>query len=596
MAEDTMFQDAVDALREGNKARARELLTLLLKSDQQNATYWVWLSAAMETPKERAYCLQTALKLDPENAAAKRGLLLLGALPPDEHIPPFPLNHPRPWENELLLAHETRPPRDTRPLTANPFMRLAALGILGVLICGLLLSGFLFQRQARPRPTLTHTPGPSPTFTLTPTFVNATSAATPTFFGPTPLWAFLPATYTPTPLYVNTPRAPESFDYQRLAKAAYQQQNWDEFIRLMQEIARQEPQAADVYYYIGEAYRFKGDAAAALEAYNQALKINPDFGAAYLGLARARLMREPKANVSALFDMAEKLAPDFGEIYLERARYLLNRGEAQAALADLHLADQYLPNSALVQLTYAQVYLSIDDNANALKYAQKANELDITLLPAYLILGQTSLAAGQPAQALHALETYITYQPKDAEALTLLGQAYYQNQEWEKAVKVLSQALSLNTRDRGNASLYRGLTYVELEKANEAEADLKRAAIYFPDGFLVNFGLMRVSYLQEKFGTAYLQNEALRSQATSDAQMALVLYWRGLIQEKREQPLDAAKAWQALLDLPESATTAEMRATAEEHLRLLQATPSPPSAVQTRTPTPTATRTVTPTP
>jgi tetratricopeptide (TPR) repeat protein len=596
MAEDTMFQDAVDALREGNKERARELLTLLLKSDQQNATYWVWLSAAMETPKERAYCLQTALKLDPENAAAKRGLLLLGALPPDENIPPFPLNRPRAWEKELLLAHETPQPRGTKALTANPFMRLAALGILGVLICGLLISGFLFPRQARPRPTQTHTPGPSPTFTLTPTFVNATSAATPTFVGPTPLWALLPATYTPTPLYVNTPRAPESFDYQRLAKAAYQQQNWDEFIRIMQEIARQEPQAADVYYYIGEAYRFQGNAAAALEAYNQALKLNPDFGAAYLGLARARLMREPKANVNALFDMAEKLAPDFGEIYLERARYLLNRGEQQAALAELRLADQYLPGSALVQLTYAQVYLSLDDNASALKYAQKANELDLTLLPAYLILGQTSLATGQPAQALTALETYTTYQPKDAEALTLLGQAYYQNQEWEKAVKVLGQALSLSTRDRGNASLYRGLAYVELGKANEAEADLKRAAIYFPDSFLVNFGLMRVSYLQEKFGTAYLQNEALRSQAKNDAQMALVLYWRGLIQEKRGQPLDAAKAWQALLDLPESAITPEMRATAKEHLRSLQATTATPTSLRTHTPTPTAARTVTPTP
>ena len=77
MAEDdAVFQEAVEALREGKKARARELLTGLLKTDQNNATYWVWMSAAMETPKERIYCLQTALKLDPENAAAKRGLRL----------------------------------------------------------------------------------------------------------------------------------------------------------------------------------------------------------------------------------------------------------------------------------------------------------------------------------------------------------------------------------------------------------------------------------------------------------------------------------------------------------------------------------------
>src|ERR1051325_6541747 len=100
---DAVFQEAVEALRTGNKARARELLTGLLKTDQNNATYWVWMSATVDSPKERIYCLQTALKLDPDNATAKRGLILHGALPPDETIQPFPVNRPRPWEEKLLL-------------------------------------------------------------------------------------------------------------------------------------------------------------------------------------------------------------------------------------------------------------------------------------------------------------------------------------------------------------------------------------------------------------------------------------------------------------------------------------------------------------
>jgi len=103
---DTIFQDAVDALRRGDKPRAKELLTLLLKTDQNNATYWIWLSAAMDSQKERVYCLQTALKLDPENATAKRGLILLGALTPDSSVQPFPVNRPRAWEANLLLANE----------------------------------------------------------------------------------------------------------------------------------------------------------------------------------------------------------------------------------------------------------------------------------------------------------------------------------------------------------------------------------------------------------------------------------------------------------------------------------------------------------
>src|SRR5688572_33124978 len=72
--DNSMFQDAVDALRRGDKKRAKDIITGLLKEDQNNTTYWVWLSAAVDNTKERIYCLQTALKLDPENAAAKRGL------------------------------------------------------------------------------------------------------------------------------------------------------------------------------------------------------------------------------------------------------------------------------------------------------------------------------------------------------------------------------------------------------------------------------------------------------------------------------------------------------------------------------------------
>ena len=121
--EDTMFQDAVDALRRGDRPRAKEVLTLLLKTDQNNPTYWIWLSASVDASKERIYCLQTALKLDPENSIAKRGLILLGALSPDETIQPFPMNRPRAWEEKLLLAHEKPKERGVRVAMRSPAVR-----------------------------------------------------------------------------------------------------------------------------------------------------------------------------------------------------------------------------------------------------------------------------------------------------------------------------------------------------------------------------------------------------------------------------------------------------------------------------------------
>lgn len=587
-----MFQDVVEALKVGDKARARQLLTQLLKTDQNNATYWIWMSAAVDTLKERVYCLQTALKLDPENATAKRGLVLLGALPPDENIQPFRLDRPRAWEEKLLLAHEKPKPTGMRALASHPATRLAGIGVMGLLVCGLAAYGLILPRNTAFRPLNTFTPGPSPTYSLTPTLIGAVGQPTPTFIGPTPLWAFLPATYTPTPFYVNTPRQPQSADQFRAARAAYAKGDWETFIDAMEDLARLEPDSADIYYFIGEAYRLQGNAKDALVAYNDALKIDNKFGAAYLGLARARLLQDPNVDVTPLLDLAQQYDPNFGEIYLERANYHLYHNEPEQALADLGSAEQRMPESPLVYLGYAQAYLMMDDPLTALENAEIAHERDFTLLPVYLILGETYVVQEEFEDAIEMLDTYTTYSPKDGRAFALLGQAYFETGDYEAAVPNLTKGLSLDPSQR-QVYIYRGLSYLELGDAEEAQADMERAAAFFDDSLDIKIGLTRAFYMQEKFGSAFLQIEAARALAKTNPERALVLYWRALVQEQRGEIDDAILTWQQLLRLPASAMTEEMRAEADRHVRTIGLiTPSP-----TRTPTrPTRTKTPTRTP
>lgn len=596
MAEDSMFQDVVESLKLGDKARARQLLTELLKTDQNNATYWIWMSAAVDTLKERIYCLQTALKLDPDNVTAKRGLVLLGALPPDENIQPFRLDRPRAWEDKLLLAHERPKPTGVRALASNPVMRLAGIGVMGILVCGLAFYGLILPRNTAFRPLLTFTPGPSPTYSLTPTLMGAVGQATATFIGPTPLWAFLPATYTSTPFYVNTPRQPQSADQFRAARSAYAKGDWEAFIDAMEDMTRLEPESADIYYFIGEAYRLQGNSKDALVAYNDALKINNQFGAAYLGLARARLLQDPNADVTPLLDLAEEYDPNFGEIYLERASYHLYHKEPEQALADLGSAEQRMPQSPLVYLGYAQAYLMLDDPLTALENAEKAHELDFTLLPVYLILGETYMVQENYDQVIEMLDLYTAYAPKDGRAFALLGQAYYETGDYDTAIRNLTKGLSLDPSQR-QVYLYRGFSYLELGDAEEAQADMERAAGFYDDSLEIKIGLTRAFYLQEKFGSAFLQIEAAKSLVKSNQERALVLYWRALVQEQRGEIQDAVKTWQDFLRLPASAMTEEMRAEGERHVRTIGLiTPSPTRTPTKPTSTKTPTRTKTPTP
>lgn len=598
---DTIFQDAVDALRRGDKPRAKELLTLLLKTNQNNPTYWIWLSAAVDNSKERIYCLQTALKLDPENGTAKRGLILLGALAPDETVQPFPMNRPRAWEDKLLLANEKPKERGLKVIARSPLVRLIGVLMIGAALISVLIFGFVLPNQTRVIPTQTNTPGPSPTFTTTPTVFGATAEPTRVFIGPTPLWMLLPETYTPTPLYVNTPRAPQSRDQYRLAEQAYKTGDWDSFISNMELILDLEPDSADIHYLIGEAYRFKGEFTNALSAYKEAKNLAPEFAAPYLGEARVRLMNDPGYNAEKLLDNAIELDPNYGEAYLERARFFISHRDPEAAIVDLNRAAALMPSSSDVYLAYASAYLALGENESALEAAEKAYTLDITALPVYEMLGQLYLENEQYQRAVESLEVYVVYDQENALVLARLGQAYYEIGEYESAVNALDRATTINRTGLRRFLLYRGLAHLELGDIDQAVEDLEDGKDADDESFDANLALLRGYYAQEKFGSAYLQVEALDSLAETDEETALALYWRGLVQEKREELEDAIDSWAALLEMDEDVMTAEMREEAEAHyLELVPPTATAtlwtltPSRTPTKTPTRTPARTPTP--
>ena len=76
-----MLREAIEAMRMGDRY-GRTTFDPPAQTNQNNPTYWVWLSSVVDTQKESLYCLNTALKLDTKNIAANRGLVLLGGLPP----------------------------------------------------------------------------------------------------------------------------------------------------------------------------------------------------------------------------------------------------------------------------------------------------------------------------------------------------------------------------------------------------------------------------------------------------------------------------------------------------------------------------------
>lgn len=592
--QNTMLREAMDALRGGNKARARDLLTRLLKTDQKNPTYWVWLSAAVDTQKERLYCLQMAIQADPENTAARRGLIMLGALPPDDAIKPFPVNRPRSWEEKLSISQEgTEKSRGW----ANPLVRF--FGILGiaVVVIGVFIGGFsLYSKRAVPV-LRTPTRRPTVTLTFTPTNTPVFRTSTPTFLGPTPLAFFLAQTYTATPLYVVT-------QHPSLTRASFEAGlrsmavgNYDTARVQFQDVLKSEPDAADVYYYIGESYRMQDNFRSARDAYQEAINRNSSFAPAFLGRARANLGLNPGAEIINDINEAINQDPNFAEAYIARGA-LLVESNPSAAKKDLLTALEITPDSALGYLYLANAELSMGENDAALEAATRANELDMTLVPVYLALARAYIATGQTAQAVSVLQTYTVFMPEDTSADLQLGTAYNAAGEYAAAVEVLNKALDA---DRRNAEAYfqRGFAYLNLDNPNLAEADFKMAVAYDPIDFDSQLGIACAYFLQDKPRDAYIQAEQKALPlAKSDVTKAEVYYWEAVFLEAIGDPKSTEGArnyWNKLIALPADVMPEEWRTEAYQHLTVTPTFTSSPTPTKTMTKTPTPTRTTTPT-
>src|SRR5690349_14975978 len=87
-----LLAQAVDALRTGDRAKARDLLGQAIRLNPGDDRLWLWLSGAVETDDERRRCLERALQLNPGNQAARRGLAQLAAGPstPSPAVPAVP--------------------------------------------------------------------------------------------------------------------------------------------------------------------------------------------------------------------------------------------------------------------------------------------------------------------------------------------------------------------------------------------------------------------------------------------------------------------------------------------------------------------------
>jgi len=88
------LQEGIAAVKAGDKARAFQLLTRATQDSATAEQAWLWLSATVDQDAEKLYCLDNALRINRDNAAAQKAAAMLrqkGILPAVPLGPEHPL-------------------------------------------------------------------------------------------------------------------------------------------------------------------------------------------------------------------------------------------------------------------------------------------------------------------------------------------------------------------------------------------------------------------------------------------------------------------------------------------------------------------------
>jgi tetratricopeptide (TPR) repeat protein len=258
------------------------------------------------------------------------------------------------------------------------------------------------------------------------------------------------------------------------------------------------PASAEGYALLGLVYSEQKNTAAALVAFEQALKLDPkstrarnDMGNLYAASGRIDLAEKEFREVLRLHPADRDGNYNLGTVLLAEKKPL----EAIPFLERVH------PQDTASRINLTRAYLAAGRTAEGLKIAQELSRENKENLQVHFTLGALLASEKQYRAAQFELEQANVLQPQTFEILHTLGGVYLKNSEYGKAEAVLNRALKLKP-DSADTLYLLGQVYSDEHKPVDALDALLRAHKLAPGNPDITFLLARVSMSENYYEDA----------------------------------------------------------------------------------------------
>ncbi len=178
-----MLRDGIEAAREGDRKKARELFEKVTELEENNEKAWLWLASVMDTDEERRICFANVLQIDPDNERAQKEMAKIEAR-----------------MNKSKADEEVVPGVSRRQLTR--YMGIAAIIVVLVFACVAIVVVAQNSQRAAEEAQFTAVAQQATDFVVAQQTQNAAGTATQA--------ALVTPTYTPSAT-VNVPTLPPTW-------------------------------------------------------------------------------------------------------------------------------------------------------------------------------------------------------------------------------------------------------------------------------------------------------------------------------------------------------------------------------------------------
>lgn len=280
-----------------------------------------------------------------------------------------------------------------------------------------------------------------------------------------------------------------------------------------------------------------GQSKAALEDYNKAVGLFPEYPVAYNNRGNLLLALGQLGEAIKDFDRALLLAPGYAAAYSNRANAKMKLGKPEEAIADFTKAIELMPSSAPPLSGRGLAYLATDKPNAAIRDFSRAVGADARFASAYRNRAEARMNIGQREDAIEDLSRAIAFDVNNVELYVVRGYAYLIAANTASAIKDFSRAIELDSK---SAAAYqgRGLANGIAQANDDAYADLNRAIELDPRSPVV---YAFRAYVYKQAGQPDVGQKDVETAIGLDAKSPEALWARGEIAEARGQA-DAAIA------------------------------------------------------